>query len=60
VVLLSHPITAVAAGVGGAALVVSRLDRRSWRLLLPLLGAGAVALLLVLAWPYYSPLDLLS
>jgi hypothetical protein len=59
VVLLTHPITAVAVAVGGASLVISRFDRRPWRLLLPLLGAGAVALLLVLAWPYYSLLDLL-
>jgi hypothetical protein len=61
VVLLTHPIPAGAAAVGGAALVVGRLDRATWRRLLPpLLGAGAVVALLVLAWPYYSLLDLLA
>ena len=60
VVVLTHPITAITVAVGGAALVVSRLDRRSWRLLAPLLGAAVLVLVLVLAWPYYSLLDLLS
>jgi hypothetical protein len=59
-VLLTHPITAVAMAVGAAALVVSRLDRPRWRLLLLLLAAVAVITLLVLAWPYYSVIDLLS
>lgn len=60
VVLLTHPITAVAAGIGAAALVVSHLDRRDWRMLLWLLATAGVALLLVLVWPYYPLLDLLS
>lgn len=60
VVLLTHPITAVAVGIGATALVVSRIDGRPGRLLPPLLAAGVVALLLVLAWPYYSLFDLVS
>jgi hypothetical protein len=60
VVLLTHPITAIAAGVGAAALVVGRLDRRSQRMLPWLLAAAGATVLLAVAWPYYRVLDLLS
>ena len=60
VVLLTHPITAVAAGIGAAALVVGHLHRRSLRMLPWLLATAGATVLLTLAWPYYHVLDLLS
>src|SRR4029450_2707563 len=59
-VLLTHPITAVAAGIGATALVVGRLDRRSQRIIPWLLAAAGATVLLALVWPYYRVLDLLS
>jgi hypothetical protein len=60
VVLLTHPITAVVAGIGAASLVLSRLDRRSRGMLPWLLVAAGGTVLLTMAWPYYRALDLLS
>ena len=59
-ILLTHPITAVAGGIGATAIMLSYADGRSWRSFAWLLAAAGVAALLVLAWPYYSLLDLLS
>jgi hypothetical protein len=53
---LSHPFTAFNAAVGILALVVSGV--RSLRPIVVIGLAGGVALLLSLAWPYYSLVDM--
>lgn len=60
VVILVHPFTTVMAGLGAAALVATRarrLPRTAW---IGLAGATVVAVLCVLAWPYYSFATLLA
>jgi hypothetical protein len=60
VILLTHPITAIATSVGAAALIVSSLDRHDWCTFLWLAVAAVTVVLLALAWPYCSLVDLLS
>ncbi len=64
-IVLIHPFTAIETAIGGAAILVStalagaehRLPPRGW---LWLLAAGALALLVIAAWPYSSLADLVS
>ncbi|MFJ1974585.1 hypothetical protein ACIO93_38830 [Streptomyces sp. NPDC087903] len=57
-ILLVHPVTAVSAVTGAVAIVAAR--QRAWRG--PVAGrwalAGAVALVVAVAWPYYDVLSL--
>lgn len=59
-VLLTHPITAAAGAVFGAALLAAHFRWRDKARYLAILGAGLLAVLLAVAWPYFSVLDLFS